>query len=75
MARDIVAHYNGLSKTEFWSLGMGDVQNLLEEALDEIERLRALLPDVTIQGDLIDSEAIEWPEQSDGSITERTDGP
>jgi hypothetical protein len=49
MARDC----NGLSKAEFWSLGMGDVQNLLDEALEEIERLRALLPDVTIQGDLV----------------------
>lgn len=39
--RDIVAYCNGLSKAEFWSLGMGDVQNLLDEALEEIERLRA----------------------------------
>ncbi len=42
MARDIVAYCNGLSKTEFWSLGMGDVQNLLDEALEEVERLRSL---------------------------------
>ena len=40
MARDIVAYCNSLSKTEFWSLGMGDIQNLLDEALEEIERLR-----------------------------------
>lgn len=38
--RDIVAHYNGLTKAQYWSLQAGDVQNLLEEAIDEIERLR-----------------------------------
>lgn len=41
--RDIVAYCNGLSKAEFWSLGMGDVQNLLDEALEEVERLRTAL--------------------------------
>lgn len=41
--RDIVAYCNGMSKAEFWSLGMGDVQNLLDEALEEIERLRDVI--------------------------------
>lgn len=38
--RDIVAYWNGLSKVEFWRLSQGDVQNLMDEAVEEIERLR-----------------------------------
>src|SRR5882757_4062423 len=39
MTRDIVAYYNGLTKAEYWSLEGGDVQNLLEEAIEKIEEL------------------------------------
>lgn len=53
MKRDIVAYCNGLSKAEFWSLGMGDVQNLLDEALEEIIRLREELNESCVDyGDL-----------------------
>lgn len=57
MARDIVAYCNGLSKAVFWSLGTGGVQNLLDEALEEIERLREQLRLVTIDQALAEADA------------------
>lgn len=66
MARDIVAYCNGLSKAEFWSLEMGDVQNLLDEALEEVERLRGFM--AQYHEVLMEEWAHDWiGEHSDGT--------
>lgn len=40
---DVVAHWNGLTKGELWSMSMGEVVNLMDDAVEEIERLRGEL--------------------------------
>lgn len=70
--RDIVAYCNGLSKAEFWSLGMGDVQNLLDEALEEIERLRVALDEAQLRSIEASNPGIDMDEVR--RVRKRSDG-
>lgn len=38
---DLVSFWNGLTKVQLWSLEIGEVNNLMDDAVEEIETLRS----------------------------------